>query len=140
MKIFVILIGILFGNLNMALAHQYPNPISVQDANTLVEQGNAILIDIREKDEVVLGMASPAFWYAKSTIDADFEGFISYLGAQSKKEIILYCRSGRRVSLVIEMLAERGIHAFNMGGFQDWVSAGLPVKTPSTSPQKLTAW
>ncbi|HAR42762.1 MAG TPA: hypothetical protein DCS07_09075 [Bdellovibrionales bacterium] len=112
------------------LANSYPNAIAPLEAKRLLDQGSAVLIDIREKSEIALGMAAPALWYPKSTIDADLEGFLAFLATHSGKEIILYCRSGNRVSAVIKMLTPRGIHAWNMGGFAAWVDARLPTKIP----------
>lgn len=114
-----------------AQSNEYPNAISVADAKAKLDAGTAILIDVRESDEVALGMAAPALWYAKSSIDKDLGSFIAFLTHEANgKEIIIYCRSGHRASLVIQALSEQHIFAFNMGGFQDWVDAGFPTKNP----------
>jgi len=109
-------------------ANPYPHAISAHDAKALLDEGSAVLIDVRELEEVQAGMAAPAEWYPKSTIDAKLPTFVDYLKSFGDKQKILYCRSGRRVSLVIEALAPFGIEALNMGAFQDWASAGYPVK------------
>lgn len=109
----------------------YPNAISVVDAKAKLDAGAAILIDVREADEVASGMAAPALWFAKSSIDKDLGSFIAFLNREANgKEIILYCRSGHRASLVVQALSEQNIVALNMGGFQGWVDAGLPTKNP----------
>lgn len=114
-------------------AANYPGAISPMEAKAKLDRGQAILIDVREEDEVSSGMAEPAHWYAKSAIDADEEAFVRFLGQFPGKEIIVYCRSGKRASMVIEKIAQRDISAKNMGGFSDWVAAGYPVKSPASA-------
>jgi rhodanese-related sulfurtransferase len=108
----------------------YPNAVTPQAVQGWISAGSAILIDVREKSEVALGMASPAEWYPKSSIDSDPQAFINYLSPFADKKIVLYCRSGQCASIVIQLLSTKDIEAFNMGGFDDWVAAGLPTKIP----------
>ena len=44
------------------------------------------------------------------------------------KQLILYCRSGRRSGVVAAALAAQGHQVANAGGFKDWQSAGLPTR------------
>lgn len=44
------------------------------------------------------------------------------------KQILLYCRSGRRSGRIAELLCCDGLQAVNLGGFCDWQGCGLPVK------------
>lgn len=113
-----------------AQAYGFPNSISPLEANSLIEQNQAILIDVREQQEVAQGMAKPALFYPKSSIDANIGEFIVFLANYPDKKIIIYCRSGQRASVVVAALSQRGILAFNMGGFRDWVAAGLETKIP----------
>lgn len=110
-------------------AGDWPNSISAIDANGLVVAEKAILIDVREENEVATGMAASATWYAKSKIDADLAGFITFVRANEDVTPIIYCRSGRRASVIVELLAKEGIFSYNMGGFDAWIEAGLPTKT-----------
>ncbi len=111
-----------------ACAHSYPNAITAVSAKAKADAGKAVLIDVREDSEIADGMAAPAEWYAKSKIDENEIAFTKHLGGFSGKEIILYCRSGKRASVVIEKLATQGIKAWNMGGYSDWVAAGFQTK------------
>lgn len=128
MKSFILALGMSLGLSTNCFAHNYPNPISPQGAKALTDSGAAVLIDVREQNEVSQGMAGPALWYPKSSIDAALDKFMTYLSQYPNEKIIIYCRSGHRASIVIQALAGAGVVAWNMGGFQDWVSAGLPVK------------
>lgn len=132
MKNALLVLSLILGTVSASFAHDYPNPIAPKDAKAWVDEGKAVLIDIREQSEVTQGMAEPAVWYPKSSIDANLANFIGYLGQFNGKEIVLYCRSGRRVSVVVQLLAQKGIKAWNMGGYQDWMDAGLPSRTPSS--------
>jgi rhodanese-related sulfurtransferase len=133
MKNAVLMFSLLLGATVTSFAHNYPNPVSPQDTKAWVEQNEAVMIDVREEAEVAQGMAQPAAWYAKSAIDSSLDGFVKYLGQYPGKEIVLYCRSGHRASLVAEQLATRKIKVWNMGGFKDWVDAGFATKTPSAN-------
>lgn len=129
MKSFILAVGLTLGLSSICFAHNYPNPISPQEAKALTDSGAAVLIDVREQNEVSQGMAEPALWYPKSSIDAALDKFVAYLSQYPNEKIIIYCRSGHRASVVIQALAGAGVVAWNMGGFQDWLNAGLPVKT-----------
>lgn len=130
MKSFFKLFSVFLGLCSPSFAHDYPNPISPQEAKAQVDAAKAVLIDIREANEIAQGMAAPALSYAKSSIDSNPDAWIKYLTQFSGKEVILYCRSGHRASIIVELLAKHGIHAWNMGGYMDWVNAGFATKTP----------
>jgi len=105
--------------------------ISPKDAAAKVEKKQAVLVDVREHDETVLGMAAPAKEMPLSEAQGNTAKWQSFVQSLPKdKEIIVYCRSGRRSGIVGGMLAEKGFSVKNMGGFQGWVDAGLPVKKP----------
>ena len=106
--------------------------ISPKEAAAKVEKSLAILIDVREHDETVLGMAAPASEMPLSEAKANTPKWQAFVQSLPKtKDIILYCRSGHRAGIVAGMLAEKGItNVKNMGGFQAWADAGLPVKKP----------
>jgi rhodanese-related sulfurtransferase len=94
-----------------------------------VKSGKALLFDVREKEEVDLGMAEPAQWMALSQIQNNEKNLDDQFKKINKdKEIILYCRSGRRSSTAAVLIEKKGYKVFNMGGFTDWESANLPTK------------
>jgi rhodanese-related sulfurtransferase len=47
---------------------------------------------------------------------------------RSGKTVIVYCGSGRRSEMVGTELAKKGYKVLNMGGFDSWKNAGLPVE------------
>lgn len=103
--------------------------ISPNETEGLLRNDFAVLVDVRELDEVKEGMAAPAQWMPLSKIQANDPEWQQFLEKLPKdKQIVVYCRSGRRSGIVAEMLAAKGLKVYNMGGFQSWKDAGLPVK------------
>lgn len=105
--------------------------ITAAEAAKRVEGGKAILIDVREAEEwKETGVAAPAVLLAKSDFDGERTAWERFLKANAGKELILYCRSGRRSGLVATELAAAGWNVSNSGGFSEWKDAGLPTRQP----------
>lgn len=103
--------------------------IAPAEAAPLVAAGQAVLIDVREPAEWSdTGVAAPAVLLAKSDFDGAQKEWKPFLAKNAGKQLILYCRSGRRSGLVAAALAQRGLNVANAGGFKDWTAAGLPVR------------
>lgn len=100
------------------------------EAHQLVQAGKAILIDVREEEELrESGMAEGAQWLPMSKMDEEEPEWKAFKAALPKdKTVILYCRSGNRSGRVAEFLAQDGFQTVNLGGFASWQRAGLPVK------------
>jgi rhodanese-related sulfurtransferase len=98
-------------------------------AAQLVAEGKAVLVDVREPAECAeSGVAAPAVLLPKSDFDGAQKLWKEFLGQTGDKEIILYCRSGKRAGAVGATLAAQGHKVANAGGFKEWESAGLPVR------------
>lgn len=104
--------------------------ISPSEAAKLVADGKAVLVDVREPSEWhETGVAAPALLLAKSDFDGDMaDDWKRFLAGNGDKEIILYCRSGKRAGIVGEALVKSGHKVANAGGFKDWQEAGLPTR------------
>lgn len=100
------------------------------EAHKLVQAGKAILIDVREEHEVrELGVAEGAQWMPMSKMDGDDPEWNAFkAGLPKDKTIFLYCAAGARSGRVAEFLAQDGYTTENIGGFKDWIAAGLPIK------------
>jgi rhodanese-related sulfurtransferase len=105
--------------------------ITPGEAAKLVAEGKAVLVDVREPSEwAETGVAAPALLLPKSEFDAGLIGeWKDFLAKAGGKEIILYCRSGKRSGTVAAALAAKGNKVANAGGFKDWQAAGLPTRT-----------
>ena len=110
--------------------------LTPQAAAKLVAEGKAVLVDVREPTEwAETGVAAPAVLLPKSEFDAGLIGaWKDFLAKIGDKEIITYCRSGKRAGVVAAELAKQGHKVANAGGFKDWQAAGLPVR--SGTPEK----
>ena len=110
--------------------------LSPVEAAKLVAAGKAVLVDVREPSEwAESGVAAPAVLLPKSEFDAGLIGeWKDFLAKNGDKQIITYCRSGRRSAAVAAALAAKGHQVANAGGFKDWQAAGLPVR--SAKPEK----
>lgn len=110
--------------------------VSPVEAAKLVADGKAVLVDVREPSEwAESGVAAPAVLLPKSEFDEGLIGeWKDFLNKAGDKQIILYCRSGRRSGVVAAALAVKGHKVANAGGFKDWEAAGLPVR--SAKPEK----
>jgi len=104
-------------------------PLAPAEAAKLVAAGKAVLVDIREPAEwAEAGVAAPAVLLPKSDFDGDKKQWKDFLAKVGDKQIILYCRSGRRAETVGRALAAEGRSVTNAGGLKDWVAAGLPTR------------
>ncbi len=110
--------------------------ISPLETARLVAAGKAVLVDVREASEwAETGVAAPAVLLPKSDFDGERKQWKDFLTKVGEKQIILYCRSGRRSGVVAAALAEKGLPVANAGSFQDWVAAGLPTRAvPAPKP------
>jgi rhodanese-related sulfurtransferase len=91
--------------------------------------GKAIILDVREKDEVKDGMIKAARWFPLSEYEAKKDEIVNELKQESKtKEIYIYCRSGNRSGIYKEHLANERIKAVNLGGYSNLVKEGLPTQ------------
>jgi rhodanese-related sulfurtransferase len=126
--------------LAVSTAMQAAPAVTPQAAAAQVRDGAAVLVDVREESELrAAGLAEPAAWIATSAIEGrtdTYKNFIAQLNPD--KAVIIYCRSGRRAEAAAEHLTGLGFRTFNMGGFDDWVAAGLPVRQFTPPEPKKT--
>ena len=119
----------------VAVATDAPK-IRPTEAAKLVSEGKAVLVDCREPNEwSETGVAAPAVLLSKSDFDGDQKQWKEFLAQNKGRQILVYCRTGRRSGLVANALAEKGVNAANVGGLKDWKEAGLPTRTVS-APKK----
>ena len=104
--------------------------ISAAEADKRVKVATAVLIDVREPDEWVDGVAEPALLCSLSDLRGPRAQWKAVLEANRDKELILYCASGARSGAAASILRKEGYNAVNAGGFGSWSRAGLPVRKP----------
>jgi len=101
------------------------------EAVARVDQGHAVLVDVREPDEWSEGVAERAHLLPLS----DFQGgqffWKPFLDDHAEKEICLYCGSGGRATRVARLLLSRGYKVACLGGYSDYRAAELKTRAPA---------
>lgn len=101
-------------SINWALADS-----SLNEIQNLILNQEAVIIDVREKEEVDQGMLKQAEWFPLSEIESNKEWPKSLVKKTWGKKVYLYCKSGRRAEAVKELLAEKAIFSTNLGGYDE---------------------
>jgi rhodanese-related sulfurtransferase len=105
--------------------------VSGLQAYELMTAKKAVMLDIREKDEIKEGMIKGATWLPLSELNSNPTATVKNLKNLMKdKELYIYCRSGRRADAFISQIKGDGIKGLNLGGYSDLVSKGLPSQIP----------
>lgn len=101
-------------------------PLSPEELAAKIEAGNIRLIDVRTDQEVAGGTIPGAEHIALDRFDP------AKLDLSDGREVVLYCRTGRRSAIAGEKLAAvtgRPVEHL-AGGILAWEAAGQPVEKP----------
>lgn len=93
--------------------------LSYAQAYALIEEGRALLLDVREPAEFMSG----AVINAKNVpLDDIRKGSLPAFAQEYRlKPVIVYCRSGRRSAEAAKCLYEQGFrYLYDMGGISSW--------------------
>ncbi len=114
--------------------------ISVEETHQLLEEKEpVILLDIREKEEVVLGYIKGAVFLPQGLLDEKVEKMLSDKDAP----VVVYCAGGIRSLAAAKLMKEKGYaHVFSMAkGIDGWQKAGYEVVGDSElRPDQLTRY
>lgn len=104
--------------------------VTPAEVEGLLRNDFAVLVDVREPDEIAEGgMAAGAVSIPMSKIRSGDSAWKDFLAKTPKdKQLVFYCGSGGRAGEAAKLATREGFRAANMGGFEDWVKAGLPTK------------
>ena len=99
--------------------------ISPTEAAEKSKRGEAVIIDVREKDEWDEEHIPDAIHMSRGTIELDIEEKVPDLNAM----IVCHCGGGGRSALAAESLQKMGYKNVRSmgGGFKAWKAAGLPI-------------
>ncbi len=104
---------------------QTTTDISAKEARTMLQKDTSIvLLDVRSPGEHMEERIAD-----KPLMPLQYvESKIAQLEPYKNKKIIVYCRSGNRSGLAVEILREYGFNAFNMeGGIIQWKREKFPT-------------
>ena len=109
----------------VADAKKHVTEISPQEAAAKAQSGEAVIVDVREKDEWDEEHIPDATHLSRGTIELDIEEKVPDLNGL----IICHCGGGGRSALAAESLQKMGYKNVRSmaGGFKAWKAAGLPT-------------
>jgi rhodanese-related sulfurtransferase len=109
----------------VADAKKHITEISPQDAAAKSKRGEAVIVDVREKDEWDEEHIPNATHLGRGTIELDIEEKVLDLNAL----IVCHCGGGGRSALAADSLQKMGYKNVRSmaGGFEAWKAAGLPT-------------
>ena len=106
--------------------------ISVDEALELVDGGDAVFVDVRERAEHDAGAIAGAVAAPRGFLEfiADPTSPMHNAALSSGKPLVIYCASGGRSALAAKTLQDMGYSevANLTGGFQAWTEAGGPTE------------
>jgi rhodanese-related sulfurtransferase len=106
--------------------------ITAAQAREMIAQGNALVVDVRETQEVEkTGKVAGAVHVSRGLLEfrADPDSPSHDKNFAKDKNVILYCGSGGRAALSGKLLKDMGYaRVHNLGGFKDWADAGGEVE------------
>ena len=116
----------------MAAAQAVVSRITPQEAQALIAQGSALVVDLRDGTEIAAsGRVKGALHISRGLLEfkADPQSPAYEPALRSDRTILLYCGSGGRAALAGKLLKDMGYaDVRNLGGFADWVKAGGAVE------------
>ena len=91
-------------------------------------QGDALFVDVREREEWEEGTVPGALHVPRGQLESRIEGLVP----DRSREIVLYCSGGSRSAFAAKALQELGYENVTSltGGFTDWKRNGFEVETP----------
>jgi rhodanese-related sulfurtransferase len=100
--------------------------VGTLDATRLMNHENALLLDVREDQEVEAGRLPNAVHIPLSQL----AGRAGELAKSTKRPVIVYCERGQRGASAAGLLGKTGFERVYLlrGGFRAWRDAGLPVQ------------
>ncbi len=100
----------------------------------MVNSGNAVVIDLREKPEYDSGHIVDAKSIPYKSLHADLsktgadEGAENPMEAYRDKDVVLVCKMGQHSSQIAKKLAAENFKVYRLGGgLMEWQSAQMPL-------------
>jgi len=116
----------------LSAAHKLVEHIEIAEAKALIENDNALLLDVRDAPEVEkTGLAKGAHHISRGMLEFRADALTQFHDKELQKDraIVLYCASGGRAALAGKLLIDMGYtKVFNLGGFKDWSEHGGEVQ------------
>ena len=98
-----------------------------------VRNGDALLVDVRERSEWEKGFARSALLLPLSDLTRSRVDWTALRETVKQREMILYCGAGVRSNLAARILCAEGFRASNGGALREWTDAGWPIAKPNSA-------
>jgi rhodanese-related sulfurtransferase len=102
--------------------------ISVAEAKEKLDNGSAVMVDVREPDEYVQVHAQGVRLIPVNTVMSEVKQIRDYAG---DKEVLFICKTGARSALAAEFATAAGLEELELynveGGTNAWTEAGYPT-------------
>jgi rhodanese-related sulfurtransferase len=119
-------------NILLTEANKEIKLLSFSESKNLIENSNAVIIDVREESEVNnLGIVKGAIHIPRGLLEFKLEpnSINNPININRETNILIYCAGGYRSALAAKTLKDLGFkNVFNLGGFSDWVAAGGEIE------------
>ena len=108
--------------------------VDVAEARRLIEDENALLVDLRDSAEIektgkLKGAATVSRGMLEFRADPDSKYYDPAF--DPARPVVVYCASGGRAALAGQTLSEMGFpKVYNLGGFQPAADAGMETEGP----------
>lgn len=105
---------------------QQVSSLTPSQFNELLQTNKYLLLDIRTADEYAAG-------HLKNAQQIDYyqtQAFSDYLDKLDKNaKYLIYCRTGKRSSAALQIMQSKGFEDVTelLGGYNAWVTVGLPI-------------
>jgi rhodanese-related sulfurtransferase len=111
-----------------ATADPSVRPVSPQEllGRVAAADRTLVVLDVRSPEEFVAG-------HVPGAVNVPYDQIATRLAEVPKdKDVVLYCRSGRRVGIAAQVLAQNGYTRLQHleGDMPAWVAQGRPTETP----------
>ncbi|WXU00367.1 MAG: Thiosulfate sulfurtransferase GlpE [Catillopecten margaritatus gill symbiont] len=120
----VVLVALFIGNIVTDKLRKYEE-ITVNEAITLMDEKDLIILDVREDKERKSGFIAKDVHIPLSQVKNKLATL------DNTKKVLVYCRSGARSAHIAGMLTRNEFeHVYNLkGGINAWQKANLPIST-----------
>lgn len=114
----------------LASARASISEISTEEAQSKIDAGGVVVLDVREPDEFDQGALNNVVHIPRGHLEAQIESRIT----DKSSPVVVYCAGGVRSAFAAQTLALLGYqNVFSMdGGFGRWKDEGRPWTTPVT--------
>lgn len=96
-----------------------------------VRSGEAVLVDVREPDEWLRGVAESAALLPMSDLHRERKLWTPFFAEAGDREIFVYCASGTRSGIAARLLEGEGRRVSNAGSIGEWAAIDWPIVRPT---------